>query len=177
MPTRSSNLRVADSDENRTQWRILHRAIDEGIFFNSQIVPALKQFCRLLAEFELPSTLVHGDLGMLNVARVEGELVYFDWTDACISHPFVDLLSLQWEQDERTRAALLEAYLEGWQGAETAERLVEAVSLAAVVTPLHHAVSYQHIVAGLEPAAKPELDATHEFLHEVLARAREHSRG
>jgi hypothetical protein len=38
---------------------------------------------------------------------------------------------------------------------------------------LHHAVSYQHIVAGLEPAAKPELDDTHEFLREVLARARE----
>jgi len=142
-----------------------------------QIAPALKQLCRRLADFELPSTLVHGDLHMLNVARVEGELVYFDWTDACVSHPFIDLVSLQWEQDERTRAALLEAYLEGWKGAETAERLFEAVSLAAIVIPLHHAVSYQRIVAGLEPAAKPELDVTHEFLREVLARARELSPG
>lgn len=138
-----------------------------------RIAPALKQICRRLADFELPPTLVHGDLHMLNVARVESELVYFDWTDACISHPFIDLHSLQWEQDERARAALLDAYLEGWQGAETADRLFEAVSLAAVVIPLHHAVSYQHIVAGLEPAAKRELDVTHEFLREVLVRARE----
>ena len=38
--------------------------------------------------------------------------------------------------------------------------------------PLHHAVSYQHIVAGLEPTAKPELDATHQFLREALEQAR-----
>ncbi len=40
------------------------------------------------------------------------------------------------------------------------------------MTPLHHAVSYQHIVAGLEPSAKPELDATHVFLREALSKAK-----
>lgn len=137
-----------------------------------RIAPALKQLCRRLDDFELPATLVHGDLHMLNVARVDGRLVYFDWTDACIAHPFIDLLSLQWERDESSRAALLDAYLEGWEGAIKAEHLREAVALAVVVIPLHHAVSYQHIVAGLEPAAKPELDYTHTFLREVLARTR-----
>ena len=136
-----------------------------------RLAPWLKEVCRRLASFGLPSTLVHGDLHMLNVARLDGRLVYFDWTDACIAHPFIDLLCLTWEKDESSRAALLEAYLEPWQGVETAERLREAVGLAAVVIPLHHAVSYQHIVAGLEPAAKPELDATHAFLRRVLSNA------
>ena len=125
-----------------------------------RLAPALKETCRRLAALGLPPTLVHGDLHMLNVARLDGTLVYFDWSDACIAHPFIDLLSLLSEQDEASRAALLEAYLEPWEGAVTAERLQEAVALAAVVIPLHHAVSYQHIVAGLEPDAKPELDAT-----------------
>ena len=133
-----------------------------------RLAPALKETCRRLAALGLPSTLVHGDLHMLNVARVDGTLVYFDWSDACIAHPFIDLLSLLSEQDEASRAALLEAYLEPWEGAVTAERLQEAVALAAVVIPLHHAVSYQHIVAGLEPDAKPELDATAGFLRRVL---------
>ena len=136
-----------------------------------RLAPWLKEVCRRLAAFELPSTLVHGDLHMLNVARLDRELVYFDWTDACIAHPFIDLLCLTWEKDETRRAALLEAYLEPWQGVETAERLQEAVALASVVIPLHHAVSYRHIVAGLEPAAKPELDATHNFLRRVLSNA------
>jgi len=45
------------------------------------------------------------------------------------------------------------------------------------VVPLHHAVSYQHIVVGIEPAARTELDATHEFLREALARARDWPQG
>ena len=67
----------------------------------------------------------------------------------------------------------LDAYLEPWQEVAPAERLREAAALATVVTPLHHAVSYSTIVAGLEPAAQGELDATHTFLREALARLRQ----
>jgi hypothetical protein len=135
--------------------------------------PVLREACRRLAEAGLPPTLVHGDLHVGNVARLDGELVYFDWTDACVAHPFIDLHSLQWEKDGASRTALLDAYLEAWKGVESPERLRGAVSLAAVVIPLHHAVSYQRIVAGLEPDAKVELDATHGFLREALARVRD----
>ena len=135
-------------------------------------VPVFRDACRRLADAGVPPTLVHGDLHVGNVARIGGELVYFDWTDACIAHPFIDLLSLQWERDETNRAALLDAYLQGWEDVASPQLLREAASLAAVVTPLHHAVSYRTIVAGLEPAAKTELDATHGFLREALAQAR-----
>jgi hypothetical protein len=135
--------------------------------------PLFREACRRLAQTGLPPTLVHGDLHVGNVARLDGELLYFDWTDACIAHPFIDLLSLQWEKDEASRAALLDAYLGAWDGIEAPERLREAVPLAAVVIPLHHAVSYHRIVAGLEPDAKPELDATHGFLREAIARVRD----
>jgi aminoglycoside phosphotransferase (APT) family kinase protein len=138
-----------------------------------RLAPRLKEICRRLADFNIPAALVHGDLHMLNVARIDGELAYFDWTDACVAHPFIDLLSLQWEKDDSDRRTLLDAYLEPWRDLESPERLLEAVALAAVVIPLHHAVSYQHIVAGLEPAAKAELDATHTFLREVIAREKE----
>jgi len=147
------------------------RLTDEEVIELRRLAPELKALCGRLAALGLPSTLVHGDLHMMNVARVGGELVYFDWTDACVAHPFVDLLSLEWETDEADRAALLDAYLEPWQGAVTADALREAVALAAVVIPLHHAVSYQRIVANLEPSSKPELDATHGFLRQVLAHA------
>ncbi len=136
-----------------------------------RLAPSLKAICRRLAEFEVPATLVHGDLHLGNVTRVDGELQYFDWTDACVAHPFIDLLSLQWEPDEANRAALLDAYLAPWREIAPPERLREATTLAAVVIPLHHAVSYATIGNGLEPSAKGELGATHEFLREALARA------
>ena len=139
--------------------------------------PEFHEACRRLGELGLPQTLVHGDLHVGNVARRDGELLYFDWTDACVAHPFIDLLSLQWERDEAEREALLDAYLGAWDGVAAPERLREAAALAAIVIPLHHAVSYQTIVAGLEPSAKPELDATHSFLREALARARAWSDG
>lgn len=134
-----------------------------------RLAPELKQVCRRLDALGLPPTLVHGDLHPGNAARIGGELAYFDWTDACIAHPLIDLHSLQWEEDESVRAALLDAYVEAWDGAVPPE----AVALARVVTPLHHAVSYSTIVAGVEPAGKPELDATHGFLREAMVRSRE----
>lgn len=149
----------------------VHRLTADEVAELRQLGPTLKDICRRLADYDIPPTLVHGDLHLGNVARIDGKLHYFDWTDACISHPFVDLLSLQWERHEANRADLLNAYLEPWERAESAERLREAVELGSVVIPLHHAISYQHIVAGLEPSAKLELDETHEFLRAILERA------
>ena len=151
----------------------LHKLGDEEVRELRRLAPRLKELCGRLEGLGLPATLVHGDLHVGNVARLDGELAYFDWTDACIAHPFIDLHSLQWERDESRRAALLDAYLEPWRAAADEDVLREAVALAAVVTPLHHAVSYRTIVAGLEPASKPELDAAHSFLREALARVRE----
>ena len=143
----------------------------------ADLVPTLREFCRRLADVGPAPTLVHGDLHMLNTARLDGNVVYFDWTDACIAHPFIDLHSLQWEKDEESRAALLAAYLEAWEGVETPERLRDAAALATVVIPLHHAVSYRTIVAALEPDAQHELDAAHAFLREALARVRDWPEG
>lgn len=155
----------------------VHRLAAEEVAELRRLAPELKDACRRLAGCGIPYALVHGDLHPGNVARLDGELAYFDWTDACIAHPFIDLQSLQWQKDEATRAALLDAYLGAWEGVESPERLREAAALAAIVTPLHHAVSYQQIVANLEPAARPELDATHQFLREILARTRHWSNG
>ena len=161
---------VADDEATR-------KLTDEERAALAVLVPMLREFCRRLADVGPAPTLVHGDLHMLNTARLNGEVVYFDWTDACISHPFIDLQSLQWEKDEERRATLLAAYLEAWEGVETPERLREAAALATVVIPLHHAVSYKTIVAALEPDAKHELDAAHTFLREALARVRDWPEG
>lgn len=130
-------------------------------------LPAFVEACARLADVGPPPALVHGDLHLGNVARLDGRLVYFDWTDACVAHPFVDLQSLRAEDGD-----VRDAYLEAWAGTAPQTRLAEAVELARVVRPLHHAVSYNTIVHALEPVAKPELDATHEFLRAALESSR-----
>ena len=81
------------------------RLTSEEISELKQLAPKLKQACRRLAALGPPATLVHGDLHPGNAAWIDGALAYFDWTDACIAHPLIDLHSLQWENDETVRAA------------------------------------------------------------------------
>lgn len=118
--------------------------------------------------------LVHGDFHPGNVAVRDGRLWFFDWTDVCVAHPFFDLVTFlefddeQYEPDRRAR--LLNAYLSVWADDESDKRVLEAWRLARILGALHQAVSYQHIVRTLEPAARPDLDWTHLFLRAILAR-------
>lgn len=62
-------------------------------------MPKIMEICSRLKEFSIPSTLVHGDLHFGNVARSNGNLIFYDWTDACIAHPFMDMLPIFNESD------------------------------------------------------------------------------
>jgi hypothetical protein len=135
------------------------------------LAPALKELTREMADLDVPYTLVHSDLHLGNTARIDGVLTFFDWTDACVAHPFVDLMALKFETDDNEKQLIMDAYLAGWHEVATPEALQRAVLLASVLIPLHHAVSYQQLLVNLEPDAKPELDATADFLRRVIAGA------
>jgi hypothetical protein len=126
--------------------------------------PRIGRMCEQLASYAAPQTLVHGDLHLGNIALQGDQYTFFDWTDACIAHPFLDLITVLNHADEiegaleETQALLCDAYLAGWLGYEPLERLREACALALPLGALHQAVSYQHILAGVEPAARAEWD-------------------
>jgi hypothetical protein len=48
-----------------------------------------------LAGHAVPPSLVHGDLHLANVARGPRGCRFFDWTDACVAHPFLDLATIR----------------------------------------------------------------------------------
>ena len=82
-----------------------------------------------------------------------------------------------WVKDEAHRETILTAYLEPWTAFAPMPRLREIFRLAYALLPLHHAVSYQHIVNNLEPDSKPELDMAHEFLEQLRVRVKEYLLG
>jgi aminoglycoside phosphotransferase (APT) family kinase protein len=114
--------------------------------------------CRQLAEYNLPETLVHGDFHGHNAAVREGQILVFDWTDAAISHPFMDLAMVSgeeaWVTGVPNGAARL--YLERWLVDESPERLLEAFGLGLRLSALYQMVSYQGIVNSLEAGARWE---------------------
>jgi hypothetical protein len=121
-----------------------------------RLAPRLKAMCAELASYNLPHALVHGDLHPGNAALHNGKVLIFDWTDGCVSHPFFDLMHLL-QQPPELREQLRDSYLEAWLSFEPPERLQEAWDLALPLCALHHTISYQHIVANLEPASHAEL--------------------
>jgi hypothetical protein len=134
-----------------------------------EALPRLQAMCAALAACGIPHTLVHGDLHLNNVADDAGRYLLFDWTDACVSHPFFDLISVFDDEDHARQAQLREAYLSLWSDCAPLEQLREAWALAQPLSDLHQAISYQHILVGLEPSAQIELaDSMPYYVRKVL---------
>ena len=122
------------------------------------LAPRLRSACAELADFGVPPTLVHGDLHAANIAVRDGDITFFDWTDACVAHPFIDVPLLLQDAgrvlaEPDAGAKLREAYLSEWTAFVPIERLREAYAVAEPVVALHHAVSYRHIVASVDPVS------------------------
>lgn len=116
-------------------------------------IPLLATLCARLATYRVPPTLTHGDLHMNNIAMRKGSappptFLFFDWTDACISHPFFDLLPIMARMNGNERAGITAAYLEPWTAFEPMPRLWDMVALALPLIAMHQAISYQAIDEG-----------------------------
>ncbi|WP_309707523.1 phosphotransferase, partial [Armatimonas sp.] len=95
---------------------------------------------------DAPCGLVHGDLHTGNVASGGNGLLYFDWTDASVGLPWLDVLTPLWEETDEAARALYAAWsapLPPWD-------------IIAPLIALHHAISYRHIHLAMEPCAQHE---------------------
>lgn len=120
------------------------------------LAPRLKALCAELAGYAVPHTLVHGDLHLGNVARRGHDYLFFDWTDACVAHPFFDTISIFQNDDPTVETRLRDSYLRIWADYASLDKLYEAWTLAKPLAALHQAVSYRHIIATMEEVRKPE---------------------
>ncbi|WP_076538590.1 phosphotransferase family protein [Shewanella sp. UCD-KL21] len=123
---------------------------------------ALQQAISALQQYHLPNTLVHSDLHIENVAQVNGEYVFFDWSDACISHPFIDGTYLFRMPPSADKQQVIEAYLAQWRQFQPLPKLKQAWSMAEVVCYAHQAVSYAQMINRLPQQHIKDLQAAFE---------------
>lgn len=123
-----------------------------------RLLPLAADLCNRLAAGEVPLTLVHGDIHLGNVAGRDGAFIFFDWTDASVAHPFVDMFMIYGEKDETSRDLLRDAYLSVWTEFAPIARLRELWSDAEAIHALHHAVSYHVILEHTEERAKIDIE-------------------
>ncbi len=123
--------------------------------------PRLPILCAQLAAYALPATLTHGDFHAGNILRNGERTIIYDWTDASVAHPFLDMATIvEWmprEAPPDARARLWTAYLTAWADYDTPERLGEAAQLGEVLGCLRQVLSYRQLTASLEPVCQPEM--------------------
>lgn len=143
---------------------VVSRLAEEEIVELRKQIPKIKDMCSKLLDYSVPATLVHGDLHLGNVAIEKGRLIYFDWTDACIAHPFMDMLPIFDERELEVRIQLRDQYLSLWIDFEPMHRLLDLWTLCEVVHAIHHALSYQSILHHTEERSRGELGGAPAFL-------------
>ncbi|HET6739148.1 MAG TPA: aminoglycoside phosphotransferase family protein [Kribbella sp.] len=110
----------------------------------------LREAINELAAIGIPETLLHGDLHPRNLAVRDGKVLAFDWTDAALAHPFLDLVTFVEKHsplsaDPRVR----EAYLSEWEEYAAPADLQRALTLAEELGTLYQTITYLHLVDHL----------------------------
>jgi hypothetical protein len=124
-----------------------------------------------LAEIGVPETLLHGDLHPRNLAVRDGQVLAFDWTDAALAHPFLDLVtfvekSSPLSSDPRVR----DAYLAEWEEYAAPSDLRRALTLAEELGTLYQTITYLHLVDHLTgPSKNSMLRGGANWLQKLLA--------
>jgi aminoglycoside phosphotransferase (APT) family kinase protein len=110
-----------------------------------------------LASVGVPDTLVHGDLHTGNVAYDEGSLVLYDWSDACVSHPFLDAVQLGLRLPDDERAATERAFADAWRTSYPGLDTRLALELAVKANTLFQLVTFEQIYRAQEAASYWEM--------------------
>lgn len=118
---------------------VLALGADDRRLRPADVPDELRRDLDALDDLGLPDTLVHGDFHPWNVVVGPDGLVLSDWSDASLTHPLFDLVTFGWHDD---LPPLLGAY------GVAPETFARVERLACI----HHAISYERILAALEPS-------------------------
>jgi hypothetical protein len=99
-----------------------------------RLAPFTSRFAELCASLTRPPSVQHDDLHESNLYARDGRLVFLDWGDTCIAHPFASLLIafryVTYYHDVSWLPQLRAAYLEPW-GSGLDDELDAALQVAA----------------------------------------------
>jgi len=141
------------------------------------LAPRIEAECRELAEYALPETIQHDDLHDGQVFVRDGRFLFFDWGDACVSHPFYTLVvtlavlayRLELDHDAPELDRFRDAYLEPWTRFRPRRELEQAYPLAYRLGVLCRGLTWRSVVAVLpRPLRDDEADAVPERMRMLL---------
>jgi hypothetical protein len=142
-----------------------------------EMTPQFSEMCAQLARGPVPETLDHNDFHDGNILVKDGRYSFFDWGDACVTHPFfsmvVTLRSIAnrfgLAEDAPEVVRLRDIYLEPWTRFETREHLLPVFDLAQRAGMVGRALTWHLVLSGLEGPHQAEFaDAVPGWLGDFL---------
>lgn len=128
----------------------------------SQRLQRVPSLCEQLASFGLPETLIHGDLWGNNIIVRDSfsgkSPVIFDWTDASITHPFIDIyLLITSEPDVEKRPLIREVFVESWSKHYSRRLVEQALAVAEQLAPFYFVCAFRVVQLNAPEQSRWEL--------------------
>ncbi len=118
----------------------------------------LREAITELADVGVPETLLHGDLHSGNLAVRDGQVLAFDWTDAALSHPFLDLVTFFDKRHDLSRdPRVVDAYLSEWEEFAPPADLRRALALAEQLGALHQLMTSLYLHGHVGEASQESM--------------------
>lgn len=117
----------------------------------SKRLSQISAICEEVDRLGFPITLVHGDISPGNVLwTAKGWLIY-DWTDACLGHPFVELASpLSYETDWRVIKSRQNAFCAIWQEYMPLAKVRRALARSETIGAAHQVITYIQMLDSVD---------------------------
>lgn len=125
-----------------------------------RLQPQVQEMCDELAALEIPDTIQHDDLHDGQVFVRNGDYVFADWADSCVSHPFFTMSvtlegQLAWGLDDIENSAdirpFADAYLEPFSRYGQRPQLRSALATALRLGWVCRAINVQRWALALGP--------------------------
>lgn len=152
---------IFDDLKNAEMLEIYGVDLDEAEELSTRL-KSLPALCENLSNFGLPETLIHGDLWGNNVIyrdEISGKSpVIFDWTDASITHPFIDIyLLLTSEPDLSMRPVIRQIFIDIWSEHFSREAVESALEVAEQVAPFYFMLAFRTVQISAPKQSRWEL--------------------
>jgi hypothetical protein len=113
-------------------------------------IPEFERMCERLASFGIPETIHHDDFHDANIFLQNGRIIFTDWGESAISHPFFTLVVMMrsvdnsFEMDFCPEADLVrDMYLEQWTSYAPLAELQSVVKLAQRIGYVNRALTWK----------------------------------
>jgi len=151
---------------------------DEEIEQLLAITPRFAEICAELAGYGIPETLQHDDFHDGNIFIGGGRVIFADWAECCVAHPFITLrVTLRasahfagMPEDAAPIVAMRDAYLEPWTRFVPQPDLLRAFTLSQQIANVARTRTWHRVITLLTgEERRKEADTVPYNLRQFLA--------